>query len=153
MGTMNLSDLLFPAQLNTSSNDLITDFFIPALSNSVKYDRGVGYFSSGWLRIASKGMNQFATNGGYARWVTSPILNPDDWEALIKGEDAKEDEVLYEILKKNIINLSNSLESDTLSAIAWMVADKILEFKIAIPRNKLKHGEFHDKFGIFSDNA
>jgi DNA phosphorothioation system restriction enzyme len=32
-----------------------------------------------------------------------------------------------------------------------MVADRILDFKLALPRNKLRQGEFHDKFGIFTD--
>lgn len=148
---MSLSDISFPPYLDTSSKDIIADFFIPALSNSLKYDRGVGYFSSGWFRIAAKGMTQFATNGGFARWVTSPMLDEDDWNALATGDAAKEDDLLYEILKKNIEDLRKSLEIDTLSAIAWMIADNILDFKIALPRNKLDHGDFHDKFGIFAD--
>ncbi|MFC1976417.1 DEAD/DEAH box helicase family protein [Chloroflexota bacterium] len=42
------------------------------------------------------------------------------------------------------------MEQDTLSALAWMVADDILDFCLALPRNKLDN-EFHAKFGIFSD--
>lgn len=38
-----------------------------------------------------------------------------------------------------------------MSALAWMVADGILEFQLALPRNKLERGDFHDKFGIFAD--
>lgn len=29
--------------------------------------------------------------------------------------------------------------------IGWMVADGILDFKLALPRNKLEQEEFHDK--------
>jgi hypothetical protein len=47
---MSLKDLSFPSVVDTSSADTIVDFFVPALSESVKYDRGVGFFSSGWLR-------------------------------------------------------------------------------------------------------
>ncbi|NWJ46940.1 MAG: DEAD/DEAH box helicase family protein [Chloroflexi bacterium] len=32
-----------------------------------------------------------------------------------------------------------------------MVADGILTFRLALPRNKLDQGDFHDKFGIFTD--
>jgi len=64
--------------LDTSSSDLIQDFFVPALTASLRYDRGVGYFSSGWLRLAAVGMVQFAANGGRARWVTSLILCKED---------------------------------------------------------------------------
>jgi len=149
---MNLSEIDFPNVINTSEHNIIEDFFIPALNNSVRYDRGVGYFSSGWFRIAAKGMEKFAENNGYARWITSPILTEEDWDALITGEIAKEDILLYEILKRNLVKLVNSLEIDTLSTIAWLIADGKLDFKLALPRNKLANGEFHDKFGIFSDN-
>jgi hypothetical protein len=43
------------------------------------------------------------------------------------------------------------LAKDTLSALAWMVADEILTFKLALPQNKLAGGDFHDKFGVFTD--
>jgi len=54
---------------------LICYFFNPILRNSIKHDHGVGYFSSGWLKLASEGMDELAQNGGYTPWVTSPMLN------------------------------------------------------------------------------
>jgi len=35
--------------------------------------------------------------------------------------------------------------------LRWLIADGILDFRLALPRNKLEAGNFHDKFGIFSD--
>lgn len=144
-------NLTIPIFLDTSSNDLIAEFFTPLLSNAVNYDRGVGYFSSGWLRINSFGMSTFAENGGHARWITSPILEEDDWKALIIGHSAREDIITKTLLKNSIKDFKESLEIKTSSALAWLIADDILEFKIAIPRNVLDRGEFHDKFGIFYD--
>jgi superfamily II DNA or RNA helicase len=43
------------------------------------------------------------------------------------------------------------LDRDTRTALAWMVADEVLTFKLALPRNKLESGDFHDKFGVFTD--
>ena len=48
-GMKSLSDLNILPLMDTSTHDLSTDFFTPLLSNSIRYDRGVGYFSSGWL--------------------------------------------------------------------------------------------------------
>jgi SLT domain-containing protein len=79
---MDLSSFEFPSLLNTSDADIIADFFVPALSASVCYDRGVGFFSAGWLRVAAEGMAAFVCNSGRARWVTSPILSEEDWQAL-----------------------------------------------------------------------
>ncbi len=146
----SLIRLNFPSTMDTSSADLVRDFFTPSLSASQRYDRGVGYFSSGWLRINAKGMAQFAMNGGRARWITSPILSESDWDALQAGSAARFDSILHDSIAQNIHDLAQTLERDTLSALAWMVADEILDFKLALPANKLD-GDFHDKFGIFTD--
>ena len=58
---------------------------------------------------------------------------------------------MKQALEISINDLKKTLEQETLSALAWLVADGILDFKLAMPRNKLDQGEFHDKFGIFSD--
>jgi DNA phosphorothioation system restriction enzyme len=149
---VTLSQHNFPITIDTSSANIIADFFVPALSASVRYDRGVGFFSAGWLRLTAQGMVVFASNGGRARWVTSPILDEDDWIALQQGAAARQDLALWTALERNISELASTLEKDTLSALAWMVADDVLDFRLALPRNKLHGGEFHDKFGIFTDS-
>lgn len=148
---MSLKSLKLIPILNTSDSDIIADFFVPMLANSIRYDRGVGFFSGNWLRITATGMVAFAANGGRARWVTSPILSEQDWQALQTGEAARHDLILRQTLERNIADLAQTLQQDTLSALAWLVADEILDFKLALPRNKLEGGEFHDKFGIFTD--
>ena len=150
-GASLLTELRLPSILDTSASDLIADFFVPTLSHAVRYDRGVGYFSSGWLRIAAIGLVQFAANSGRARWVTSPILDSADWEALLAGDTARTDHELHLLLDRQVSDLTKTLEQDTLSALAWMVADNILDFKLALPRHKLERGDFHDKFGVFTD--
>jgi hypothetical protein len=147
-----LADLNLLPVMDTSTHDLTSEFFQPLLSISSYYDRGVGYFSSGWLRINSEGMVDFANHGGRARWVTSPILDEADWQALQAGDTARKDITLRLALKRNITSLTEVLKKDTLSALAWMVADEIITFKLALPHGKLDQGDFHDKFGIFTDS-
>jgi DNA phosphorothioation system restriction enzyme len=138
---------------DSTSTDICRSLLTDLLKVASRYDRGVGYFSSGWLRMAASGMAAFATNGGRARWVTSPILAESDWDALFSGEQAKVDAVLKASLARSITNLQDTLQHDTLTALSWMVADGILDFRLAVPREKLAGGEFHDKFGIFTDSA
>lgn len=136
--------------LNTSDHDLISDLFQPALSLSVEYERGVGYFSSGWVRQAAKGLTEFASNNGRAKWIASPILSENDWQAMLDGVNKSVDPDLDKLLSSNIEKLEEELEQDTLSGLAWMIADGIIEIKLAIPKGDLS-GEFHSKFGIFTD--
>jgi superfamily II DNA or RNA helicase len=147
---MPLRDLPLRPVLETSTRDLVREFFIPALSESVKYDRGVGYFTSSWLKLAAGGLVGLARNGGRARIVASPILSADDWAALREGEDARVEPALHAAMKRTLDELATDLVGDTLAALAWMVADELLEFRIAVPTADLD-GDFHDKFGIFGD--
>jgi superfamily II DNA or RNA helicase len=148
---LSFRSLLLPSIMDTSSHDLVGEFFGPLLTRAVLYDRGVGFFSSSWLRINASGMVAFAANGGRARWVTSPILDAADWEALQLGDAARDDLVLRQALERVITSFATTLDTATRTALAWMIADDILTFKLALPRNKLERGEFHDKFGVFTD--
>lgn len=69
--------------LTTSTADLVQDFFEPLLLRSLSYDRGVGFFSAGWIRLNAVGLAGLVRNGGRARWVTSPVLSQEEWEAVL----------------------------------------------------------------------
>lgn len=148
----SLRELPTAPKFDTSTHQLMELFYVPALARSVSYDRGVGFFTSGWMRMAAAGLAGLAENGGKARIIASPKLEPEDVAALAEGSDAMRDETLRATLQRSLNELEGALESETLSAIAWMVADGILEFRVATPVNDLD-GDFHDKFGIFVDAA
>lgn len=146
-----LKELNLQPVYDSECYDLIRDLQVPLLLQSKDYLRGVGFFTSGWLRLAAQGMATFVTGGGSARIVVSPILDEADWEALKFGEIAKTDAVLRETLAKSIEDLAINLENDTRNALAWMVADGLLEFRFALPRNRESAGDYHDKVGVFTD--
>ena len=100
--------------------------------------------------MAAAGLAGLAVNGGRARIIASPVLEKRDVDALVRGDAAKVDDILRTSLSRSVEELRTSLEKDTLSAVAWMVADGLLEFKVAIPDAELC-GDFHDKFGVFVD--
>lgn len=136
---------------DSAEYDLVRDLQVPLLKNSTSYLRGVGYFTSGWLRIASQGVVRFVENGGKARVVLSPILEPDDWKALQLGDCARLDSSIRTMLSGRVRDLSLSLERDTLNALAWMVCDGVLEIRFAIPRELHWSSVYHDKVAVFSD--
>lgn len=137
--------------LNTSENDLIQELYQPCLQWATRFDRGVGYFSTGWLTNNVAGLSDFASRGGVMRLITSPILSNTDSEAIISA--SADDHSAYakfeEALTRNVDELKAEMETDILNAFSWMLYDGIIEMKFAIPYKKLEHGDFHDKFGIF----
>jgi len=136
--------------IDSSTTDFIQDFYNPILSESVEYKRGAGYFTTNWLQSAARGITELAENGGTAKWITSPILDERDWEAIKTGDEAKRNRVLRASLSDTVDELETALDDDTRNAIAWMIADGLLELKIAVPEPSLG-GDFHDKFGVFID--
>lgn len=136
--------------IDSSTMNFISDFYEPILSESVEYKRGAGYFTTNWLQSAARGITQLAENGGTAKWITSPILDENDWEAIKTGDEAKRDRALHNSLSQTVSELETALDKDTRNAIAWMIADGLLELKLAVPEPSLG-GDFHDKFGIFID--
>ena len=147
---MSLRELTLSPVLETSTADLLGIFIVPCLRESVRFDRGVGYFTSHWLRLAGTGLTALAGRGGQVRLIASPKLTPDDWAALAQGASAVQDPRLYEALRRTVDELGRDLESEPVRALAWMVADGLLEIRIAVPANALD-GDFHDKFGVFVD--
>lgn len=143
-----LKDFRFELIYNSSSHDIANDFIKPALENSSLYKRGVGYFTSGWLTYNAKGLAKFIENGGKVQFITSPILDQNDIEALSGQFDSSK---IDKVILKNIDVLEQKLQSDTRNLLGWLVYDEVLEFKFAVLKNHLSGGEFHDKFGIFID--
>jgi len=141
-----------PICLNTSDNDLDQDFYIPCLKWAIRYDRGVGYFTSGWISKNSTGLAGFASHGGKARWITSPILDERDYLAIKNASDMQSISTYFNSLLKNSIDsLIQEIEAETQNALGWMIYDNILEIRFALPTKKLIDGDFHDKFGVFYD--
>jgi superfamily II DNA or RNA helicase len=135
---------------NTGKYDLAREFFVPLLSYAVSYDRGVGYFSSGWLQVNAQGLAELAMRGGHARWVTSPLFSQQDIEVFSKIANLEKSPKHLKSLLKTVDELRTALENDTRNTMAWMVADELLEFRFAVPMGELI-GDFHDKFGVFRD--
>jgi superfamily II DNA or RNA helicase len=125
---------------------------VPCLAESTTYFRGVGFFSSGWLRLAAHGLAELVRNGGHATFVVSPILEESDWEAIHLGSIARDNPIIKEVLERNISDLEKSLHEETRNTLAWLVADGVLEFLIAVLRDRPREGDYHDKVGLFIDD-
>lgn len=147
-----LRALSFATSLDTSRDDIAKSLYIPSLSVATRYDRAVGFFSSGWLQYVARGLNAFAENNGKMRLITSPNLSLEDWEAVKQGYNAISNPIVLASLHHVVDNLEKSAYQTPLSVLAWMVADKLLEIKIAIPTAKL-NGDFHPKLGAFQDHT
>jgi len=61
--TLRAIDLQF--EYRSDSTNVVDDFYIPCLKESVNYWRAVGYFTSRGLALAAKGLSTFIASGGH----------------------------------------------------------------------------------------
>lgn len=137
----------------------LENFYIPALSASVQYDRSAGYFSSSALAVAAAGVAHLIQNGGKMRILVGAQLSEDDVAAIRKGHDLQT--ALNERLLEHFPDPQDALLRKRLEVLAWMVGEGTLEIKVVLPTDAdglpiaahLTHDYYHPKSGIFTDAA
>lgn len=125
--------------LDTSEDNLIDELYTPCLKWAERFDRGVGYFTTGWLTYNVTGLSDFASRGGKIRLITSPILSTEDTDAIIGAEnqDGSAFLRLEAALLENVEILKQEMEADIINTFSWMLYDGIIDMRFAIPCEKL----------------
>ena len=134
---------------DSDKDNLVEEFYIPVLSNSVEYYRMSGYFSSSSLAISARGIADFIINGGKMKLLCNAQLTKEDYEII---EETNQDAIDYiqRLFIDDLHNIEDEFIKDHVKALGWMLANGFLEIKIAIPKDK--KGIFHSKVGILKDN-
>ncbi len=158
---MSLKDFPLKFVYDSDQVDILNEFYLPALSNSIRYRRLAGYFYSSVLAIAARGVSRLIMNGGIMQLVVGAELSQNDINAIVQGLKSRE-QVIADIMIKDLKTIEDLFVKDHVKALAWMVANGKLEIKVAIALNKqgipidsstlLKFGIFHTKIGILEDN-
>ena len=100
-------------------DDILNDFYIPALERSVLYRRMAGYFTSSSLAAASRGFASFTASDGRMRLITGADLDSEDVEAVLAGEEER----LSCLLEERLEDLSWPEDVRRgVELLGWMVA-------------------------------
>ena len=67
---------------SSSRQDLVGEFFGPALDRAVRYDRAAGYFRSTVYSLIAEQVRRFVARRGEMRLICSPELRSEDIAAL-----------------------------------------------------------------------
>lgn len=147
---MTLRDIGIKPEYRSLMDNIASDFIVPALQESIQYDRAVGFFSSTALVEISKGLGAFVANGGKMRLIASPHLSEHDIVAIDQGYKKRE-EVISAALIAELREPRNYEEKDRLNLLANLVASGILEIRIAFTEKSGGIGIYHEKVGILTD--
>lgn len=148
---MSLQDHIIKSEYRSLIDNVVQDFYIPLLNEAVFYRRAVGFFSSSSLVEISKGIASLARRGGKIQIVASPYLSDEDVEAIRKGYEDRE-----KIIEKALLNqLSDETldfySMERLNLLATLIAEGILDIRIAYTEDHKGIGMYHEKMGVITD--
>ncbi len=158
---MGLDELQLNPFYDSIENDVLSEFYVPVLSKSQTYDRLAGFFSSSALAVAARGIGQLIRNNGRMRLVAGAKLRESDVQAITEG---KEDpgSAISRLALADLSHIETSFVKDHVAALGWMIANDLLEIRIAVPLSREQIpldqvtvdniGMFHQKVGIFRDS-
>lgn len=146
---MSLADIHIKNEYRSLLDNVVTDFYIPVLQESILYQRAVGFFSSSALIAISKGVEGLVANGGKIQIIASPRLSQEDIDEISKGYEVRK--IIERALLRGVVDPSSIEESERLSYIASLIAKGVLDVKIAFLSSKNKIAMYHEKMGIMSD--
>lgn len=149
-----LKALVLDISYRSDTSNVVTEFYVPCLEQSVLYRRAAGYFTSNGLALAAKGIAHLITNGGRIRLVASPCLTETDLAAIAAGYQSR-DEILRAAAARDVEDAKSKLERDRLAALAWLISVGALDIKLAFRvepyTGRIQRGIYHEKIGIFTD--
>ena len=133
----------------THKDSIDRDFYVPSFSESIKLERAAGYFSLHSLTLSIDGIIRFVQKKGQINLICSPDLSQSDAELIDACISLDSDHITKSLLKTITESKLSDEELDQLDVICNMLCEGKLEIKIAYQQL----GIFHEKFGIFVDEA
>lgn len=137
---MSLRSLTFNAFYNSKTNDLISEFYIPAFQEAKEYRRVSAFFDANILSMYSSGIENIVSSNGHISFIFSSEIKFDDFEEMKKGYEMRK-----ELQNKLLASVTTDSPSNELSNLAYLIANGYVDIKIAFT----KSGILHDKFGLF----
>jgi superfamily II DNA or RNA helicase len=143
-----LRDLKLKSVYRSDDDNILADFYIPALKESISYDRAVGFFSAAMISYAAQGIGALVEKQGTMRLIVGGALTQEETDAILNGYDLRSiSERVGLAFCKTIDQVVEELSYSRLQALSWMIAQGTLSIKVALKRQ----GMYHEKIGIFRD--
>lgn len=154
---MLLQDHAWKLKYSREDGDLVSRFWVPALSTAIRYDRTTGYFRAGSLALAARGIEHLALNNGKMRLLVGCTLDDGEVEAIERGMSMTD--VVTGKADLSLPETVSTSEREALELLAWLVARGMLDVKVALPCHPVTREPvagsaiFHEKTGIVEDKV
>ena len=147
---LTLRDLPLKQEYRSDKDDVVSEFFIPCLTNSIQYDRTIEFISVKSLSTLTFGLENIQDHHAKIRLVSGHRFSTSDLNSLVKLFDQHGTNRL-----NNRINLDNKIgkfiQDNKIRQLKKIIEDFKLEVKVAIPNSEYVDGVFEERMGIFRD--
>ena len=147
---MALRDLSLKQEYRSDRDDVVSEFFIPCLTNSIQYDRTIEFISVKSLSTLTFGLENIHDHHAKIRLVSGHRFGTSDLNAIVK---------LFDQNNRNTFNgrinldnkIGNLIRDSKIAQLQKIIKDFKLEIKVAIPNSEYVDGVFEERMGIFRD--
>ena len=149
---MGLRDLSLKQEYRSDKDDVVSEFFIPCLTNSIQYDRTIEFISVKSLSTLTFGLENIQDHHAKIRLVTGHRFSTSDLNSIVKLFDQQHRTSRF----NGRINLDNKVGSiirdNKITKLKKIIEDFKVEVKVAIPNSEYVDGVFEERMGIFRDS-
>lgn len=149
---MSLQEVSIKNEYRSLIDNVVQEFYIPLLERAKVYKRAVGFFSSSSLVEITKGIAAMAAHGGRIQIVASPYLSEEDIEAIQKGYADRNSVIEGAVLRQITGEIVDYYSMQRLNLLACLIADGVLDIRIAYTEGKNGIGMYHEKMGVIEDD-
>jgi len=140
---LRLRNLNLKQQYRSDRDDIISEFFLPCLTNCIQYDRAIEFTTMKSLSTLSLGFENSGKNSTKVRMITGHNFRIGDLTTLVK---------LFSKNGNGKMNFTNDFIRDAkVNKLKQIINSGYLQMKIAIPNSEEVDGKFSEKIGIFHD--
>ena len=148
---MSLEECTIKHEYRSLIDNVVQEFYIPLLKEATLYQRAVGFFSSSSLVEISKGIAAMASAGGRIQIVASPYLSDEDIDAIKRGYEGREKIMEDALLRQLSDEHMDYYSMERLNLLANLIADGVLDIRIAYTEDSKGIGMYHEKMGLIRD--
>jgi len=145
-----LRDLSLKQEYRSDRDDVVSEFFIPCLTNSILYDRTIEFISVKSLSTLTFGLENIQDHHAKIRLVSGLRFSTSDLYSIVKLFDQHSTSRLNGRI--NLDNkIGNFIQDSKIRQLKKIIEDFKLEVKVAIPNSEYVDGVFEERMGIFRD--
>ena len=145
-----LRDLPLKQEYRSDKDDVVSEFFIPCLTNSIQYDRTIEFISVKSLSTLTFGLEDIQDHHAKIRLVSGHRFSTSDLNSIVKLFDQHNTSRLNGRI--NLDNkIGNLIQDRKIRQLKKIIEDFKLEIKVAIPNSEYVDGVFEERMGIFRD--